>query len=361
MASTDLCPTVYRCTADKQVRCGDGTCRASSAECPKYSTCPEEFGYEICDQLKPEYKNVNILDGMCAPRGQCLASNGCPVLENGQGAYHRCENGQCVLNPTQCSNQNGGNNNAQVINGCPIDKPQKCWNGECVEFIQGVNTCPPTNGCPIDKPFRCASGVCLTDSTACIAAGEDIEGGCIGENKFTCANGDCVNSFTECKTSFGCPVDKPVRCANGDCRRFPAHYRNPFYQLNPQQIIEETCPPTPTCPIGFKMCNDKKCVVDLAHCTTDLSSIVGATGSESSVICPTGEVLCYDKQTCRPSLDKCFSKPIYVSGTNGANVTIWYPTIKNLINTSITTNNAQPIKYLYYVKVVVHVLIRLYY
>jgi uncharacterized membrane-anchored protein YhcB (DUF1043 family) len=308
------CPTIRPCAAN-QVRCPNGQCRKSLSLCPLSSPCSLLF--PASDLGGPA--GVRCPTGHCAPSLEaCIdETTGCPDI-----ASYKCNNGQCVIGPTQCPDDLPLL--AQPANGCPIETPFKCIDGSC---NADPDQCPAANGCPWNAPFLCANGQCLADQSCPASTGTTTP--CA--SGIRCPNGQCQASWDQCAMSNGCPVGSPVRCANGECKKFPARGNgdvdtcpvtivcdasHPFKCVdntcvsNPQfcravspcpitapilcpgflcqSLANATCATTTQCPSQSPvLCPDGACTLSVAHCS-----------SRTAPPCAVGQIRCFDGQ-CR--------------------------------------------------------------
>lgn len=72
----------------------------------------------------------------------------------------KCENGDCVTNPTKC----------RPTQSCPPDRPLRCTNGNCVSK---PSECDVGTRCPAERPVRCPRGGCVADRRDCPVPGFD--------------------------------------------------------------------------------------------------------------------------------------------------------------------------------------------
>ena len=123
--------------------------------------------------------------------------------------------GRCVENKkefliSQCTNNIG----------CPLDKPYRCSNGDCV---QSERKCEVTSIleedklrsniiCDPSKPYLCSDKTCVSDTSFCKVAMDCPTG------KTKCDNGYCINEGESCtKFSGYCPSANPIHCPSGTC------------------------------------------------------------------------------------------------------------------------------------------------
>lgn len=126
------------CVKDRPAMCPDGMCHESYDECEILPGCT--------DAEKP----VMCPSGMCVANfDECiLTSYNCVI----QG-YERCADGFCRIN---CS--------GIKTNGCPMNRPYFCPNGNCVKYLIECTDyrCPDFN-----EPFICDDLSCKKSTLSC--------------------------------------------------------------------------------------------------------------------------------------------------------------------------------------------------
>mmetsp|Transcript_34324 Transcript_34324/g.67594 ORF Transcript_34324/g.67594 Transcript_34324/m.67594 type:complete len:3977 (-) Transcript_34324:239-12169(-) len=256
------CPVVVPCNNQTETRCPDSSCRpkafVSRFGCPQ-STCRDLLPYPCADS------------GLCAKdEASCIdVKSGCPKNQN-----VKCpQTGACVSDISQCEDK-------RPPNGCPADRPEKCWYGECVVK---ESSCLDRNLCPVGQPncvtvpkcpggVECADGTCAPSKTQCIGGNVKC---------FTCANGQCVTDVSQCLTAAGCPLATPHRCADGSCKEYEASADLPPAQNSKKCHVQVVCEDHQV------LCNDGTCRSDQVYC--------GAVPQ-----CTNGTIRCADG-TCLPS------------------------------------------------------------
>ena len=73
---------------------------------------------------------------------------------------------------------------------CPRNKPFKCENGDCVT---NPTKCQPISKCPRNKPLRCADDTCVSRPGDCGRRQR-----CSGALPVTCPDGSCAKFKREC-------------------------------------------------------------------------------------------------------------------------------------------------------------------
>lgn len=419
--SSEQCPILRPCDPRTQrgfVRCGDGSCRRDKYSCPMANTCPLLFpdrpircANGLCVSLSsmcpddlgngcPPY-HVKCTNGLCASASMYCSSwapdfplgNGCPAstpfkcangacasswdsctLANGCPASSpiRCGDGSCQASSgtcpaagTQCSGvvcpATGlcapAFANCTTADGCPVDRPFRCANGDCAKFpasVKGPDSCPVTMLCPADLPFMCADGACVASSQlcrpvqpcpvpnfracpgvslTCVLNGDTCpaQNSCPLSAPVICPNGACAASIREC-TAVGntCPADKPVECFDGSCGRSPVDCADVASRYRLAQPYNPTSDANAVCPAGSTLCFDGNCAPSGARCPPTprcpaVAPLRCADGSCAGrgktcpvvAACAAGLTRCEDG-TCRarcPAFDGCpLSKPFYCPG-----------------------------------------------
>ena len=347
LAERGECLSPSLCEIDP-VKCPNGLCAKSAANCKEEMDCPSEF--------------TRCKDGTCRKKLADCPDEECPV-----NLPFKCNNGFCMSDEKFCDKENG----------CPYNLPIKCKDGSCVEseskcpekptceagkklcpdgscLAQNV-VCPSENGCPVDTPFRCANGECINlRKSSCSIPTCDasipykcFDGTCVltvnycpierkisDNGNVICADGREAPSYDECKPLTICEEGE-VRCNDGTCRQSkdecPKANTCPKGQVRCENgsCAEESnkCPAANGCPLimPYKCPSSGLCVTDLDYCDTE------GEGSESNGCpkerpvrcskynncvankedcndfesnCPSGTIMCPDGE-CSDSYEKC--------------------------------------------------------
>ena len=321
--STDYCRPSFECETGYH-KCSDGTCRVSEDICPKEAKCPAGRtrcpGTQICVKNKdecsfglicPSGKTKCSSDGYCTTMaGDCEPS---PINNNGcLNGGEKCPNGRCMPSLLDCS---------LINNACPDDdKPYLCSNGECIDDLkkcpsveitgeceEGKERCPTGRcvenkteifrsqcsnniGCPLNKPYRCSNGECVESERKCdvttIIENEDSSGTLISnivcdESKpYLCRDKSCVSDPNFCKSTLGCQGDQRP-CYNGYC-------------VDPNESCTKF---EGFCPISNPIhCPSGTCVDDVVKCST----------SFKIPSCSEGEFYCARLNQCLKKKLDCF-------------------------------------------------------
>jgi len=283
------CPTVITC-APTEFRCVDGTCRDDCTSVPEDSlvhcrdglvTCPKSSGLvcavslEECAQSLtcPPTKPVRCYDASCA-----YTLSECPPAPRYNNAKYACQQGW-TSSATTCG----------TSTTCPSTLPVKCWDETCRLVAAD---CPPTPQCPETEPYLCFSGDCVADIYSCLNPKQCLEDPI--ENappKVKCAYysnvNDCVDSVHECvdpldseqavRMTYDCP-NRGIRCRDGSC-------------------VFDTLACNFTCPDALPhKCFDGMCASDSADCNSN------STGCPNDL-----PVKCWFG-ACRASLEDCPSE-----------------------------------------------------
>ena len=312
------------------VRCGDGSCRRTVSSCP------------ISAQMScPSVRPYRCSNGACVTSSTlCIStsvSQGCPAIQcnsvNGNLFQYF---GRCVNNNYDCLI---AVNLTVIYNGCTMQYPVRCSDGECGsstsdcstrvpvictqnQFKCNINTCTSSrttcgstssctsgylnclgqNNCPLTTPYRCPDGSCASVSFYPFALGNSTISFCNPRNvcppstPYMCDDGSCQGNPTLCtplnatarcsngepaisslcnSTAPRCPPLRPILCSSGVC----------------VGKVQECVITDLTCPSGYK-CVNGMCVTSYSQCIpTDLQ----ASDSKLSPRCPaTLPFLCPD-------------------------------------------------------------------
>ena len=162
LATIAECSTLLSCGPPNHVRCADGTCTSSAANCIAAAAA--------C--------GVGVLcaDGSCgSTAGACTAVPGCHAF-----SPTRCADGSCTAVSSGCA----------ALYPCAPEM-ERCADGQCALR----HRCPPSDGCALALPQRCADG-------RCYAAGADCALGCAaaedGSARLRCHDGACAAAAADC-------------------------------------------------------------------------------------------------------------------------------------------------------------------
>ena len=281
------------CPKEKPIRCDNGRCMHSELECLlSNKACPEDEKPFLCNN------------------GKCVDDlNNCNNDEKCEEGFIRCYNGRCVEN-----NENSYLEKCTNEIGCPLSKPYRCSNGECVssqrkcEIISTKNNEQNLNTiCDSSKPFLCSDYSCESDYSFC-----KLTMSCpTGNSK--CINGYCVKNENECEEFKNfCPQNNPIKCPSGSCTtnilKCPENFNKQscqegqFYCVrlgkcvtkkseclmnykNGNQILSinsrvlcfdgtlaeegEKCPVVPSCKVGQYRCENGGCAYNKSLCIVD--------------------------------------------------------------------------------------------
>jgi hypothetical protein len=156
LATIAECSALFSCGPPNHVRCADGTCTSSAANCIAAAAA--------C--------GVGVLcaDGSCgSTAAACTAVPGCHSF-----SPTRCADGSCTA----------------VSSGCATLYPcapamERCADGQCALR----HRCPPSDGCAFELPQLCADRRCYAAGADCVlgcAAAED------GSARLRCHDGTCA-------------------------------------------------------------------------------------------------------------------------------------------------------------------------
>ena len=294
-------------------RCSDGRCLENEKQCYEYS---------IACYNDKDNKYYLSNEGECVGSlSEILSDN-----KNCQEGKIKCPDGHCVDKQSNldevCFNEIG----------CPLIKPYRCSNNECVSSF---NECPVHQLCDISKPYLCGDGSCVSNYEFC-----NVLFPC-DENKERCAlNKYCVDKDKKndlCKSIVNlCPQASPIKCPNGACvkdilscaetqnkptcnddeffcetlhkclsdkidcigeervlnmNNYNNNYNNGCPSSSPNICFDGTCvsdiklcPTLPSCKTGKYRCENGICVDSLEECNNLLKSYS----------CPTGQTKCID-------------------------------------------------------------------
>jgi hypothetical protein len=188
--------------ANGGVKCPNGRCMSSLQQCASISSaCPDDKAPYLCK------------DGECAEDAEHCGSTGTPG--QCQSGKVRCPTGRCVADKVETKREQCSNNI-----GCPLNKPYRCSNGQCVENEKKCDVTTITqNGalmsniaCDVSKPYLCSDRTCVSDPSFCKSSLHCPTG------TNPCYNGFCVKDGELCNKYAGfCPISNPVHCPSGTC------------------------------------------------------------------------------------------------------------------------------------------------
>ena len=339
--STDYCRPMHECE-NSYTKCKDGSCRVSPELCPKDIQCPESRPYPCANYCAKSQEECNGLicpegyikcekDGICKPKSEYCTQ----ILNKGdicaEDNKHLCKNGRCIALNVDCS---------LVSDACPDDDyPYLCPNGECTDSLSNCHNienegicetgkvmCPSgrcvenkkeilatqcTNniGCPLDKPYRCSNGNCVQSERNCNVT-SILEGGgfkvnimCDPSKPYLCGDKTCVSDTKFCKPSLDCPS----RCGNGYC-----------------PIQGESCSQfSGLCPTANPIhCPNGNCVDDIVKCGTTFNIPT----------CSEGEFYCVRLNKCLKNKLDCFIFLESAIEKVENNVRLLHENVENIVN-----------------------------
>ena len=262
-----------QCPPDKPVKCPDGLCKPSQAECGK-GECPPDQKFDPVTQKCigggpcPQDKPIKCPDGSCrVTQLECASTSSggtCP-----QTTPIRCPDGSCKVTQLECTSTSSGGT-------CPQATPIRCPDGSC-KVTQLECTSTSSGGtCPQTTPIRCPDGSCRVTQLEC--ASTSSGGTCPQATPIRCPDGSCKVTQLECtSTSSGgtCPQATPIMCPDNSC-----------------QVTLAACP----CPAGQTKCSDGTCQIT---CTSTSSS--GGGGDT----CPQATPIRCPDNSCQTTLAAC--------------------------------------------------------
>ena len=379
--SLDACPVGNNCPPERPFRCMLNLCVEKEEDC-NYLICPES--YRRCHFTGECYSNSEDCKNF-------LYENGCQnYYENGTKIetkrLFRCSDGRCLENEKQCSeysiacynneeNKFYLSNNGECVgslneiltknNNCLDENKEKCPDGHCVDKQSNFDeVCFNEIGCPLIKPYRCSNNECVSSFNEC-----PVHQLCDSSKPYLCGDGSCVYNYAFCNVLYPCDeneercefnkycVDKnkknnlcisiknlcpqasPIKCPNGACvkdilscaetQNKPTcnedeffcetlhkclsdkiecigenrvlnknnnnnNYNNGCPSSSPYICYDGTCvsdiklcPILPSCKIGKYRCENGICVDSLEKCNNLLKL-------SSSDTCPPGQTKCID-------------------------------------------------------------------
>eukprot|EP00003_Mantamonas_plastica_P024952 TRINITY_DN477_c0_g1_i2.p1 TRINITY_DN477_c0_g1~~TRINITY_DN477_c0_g1_i2.p1 ORF type:complete len:1115 (-),score=216.79 TRINITY_DN477_c0_g1_i2:102-3446(-) len=268
------------------LKCWDGQCVKSVADCPLYRKCPNITCPDgACARDLSDCPTQRICDEagktfLCASDLSCrLNADACPPAVQCPNGERRCPTGLCSTNNGQCG----------TSISCPADLPFKCVDSSCAKT---QDDCVRIE-CPKDKPYICPTdGSCAASLTSC----QDLPS-CPMDKPILCPDQQCRANVTDCIATNVCPSTRPKRCPDRRC--YPANME---------------CP-VPPCPSASPIrCPDKSCVPSKKFCVTLDSGCPPETSRcwdgvcrktcPTEIPCATGKTRCPDG-TCLQDTTLC--------------------------------------------------------
>ena len=293
--SKDLCPTSVQCPESRPYRC-DNNCVKDIEECKAGLICPNGYvkcaNDGLCKSNLQECRSEPNTDNICAflnrqmcKNGRCISSEyDCSLLSDAcpdEEMPYLCPNGECTNNLENCPK---AENNDNICGEGKI----MCSSGRCVENKKEIiiSQCTNNIGCPLDKPYRCSNGDCVTSERKCgvtsILEGDKLRSNiiCDSSKPYLCADKTCVSDTSFCKVAVDCP-EGMFKCDNGYC---VSH--------------DETCNKFDGfCPAANPIhCPSGTCVDDIIKCTTAFNIPT----------CSEGEFYCTRLNKCLKNKLDCF-------------------------------------------------------
>lgn len=247
-----LCPLLPECP--KGILCNDGSCSVNHNSCPQHSYCPKNqitgpnnLCYDKIEDIPistcPDRMRL-CPQGTCAPyESLCPNTIYCPLN------MYKCWDGNCVSDIKECNPSIVCGFNKTVCpsgGGCAIDR------AHCPSLLQ----CPPDS-------ILCSNGLCVDNLSKCEEEGIPR---CPLSRPYRCPNGDCVQSGLQCNSNIVCPFDFPVLC-NGECVPSPDFCKILEKCENGLKLcptgdcvaFSELCPRESQCKDGYIKCWDRTC------------------------------------------------------------------------------------------------------
>ena len=293
--SSDYCRPAFQCESGYTL-CYDGTCRVSPDICPQNIECPNgrhhcAFSNKCVSDPKDCSSIVCPNDfARCENNGLCLESQeycGSNPDTDNYGCSNggvKCPNGRCMKSLSECS---------LISNACPDDdEPYLCSNGECVDDISKCNEINNPGDCEEGKE-RCPTGRCVEKNKFKTLCSNII--GCPLNKPYRCSNGECMESDRKCdvttlkdstlKSNIACDASKPYLCADKSCVSDPSFCKpfqcpDPLHTCNNGYCVEKPKDPNLPdnincqlfagfCPISNPIhCPSGSCVDNIAKCST---------------------------------------------------------------------------------------------
>ena len=350
--SYDYCRPIFECV-EPYKKCLDNTCRLSKEYCPENIQCPKERPYRTSDnenEFCSKYNGANSYlycpyntskcesTGECIPTGtnkKCpdnpLNQTGCPENKT------RCDDGRCMNSELDCilssracpdNNQPFLCNNGKCVSDLKYCNEEeqcsegfiRCYNGRCVEDNEESykKNCTNEIGCPLYKPYRCSNGECVSSQRKCEITSENenkivLNTICDSSKPYLCSDYSCESDYTFCKLTIPCP-EGYSRCFNGYCVENEKEcelYKDYCPQSNPIRCPSGSCTTNILkCPESFKQvsCNEGqfycvrlgKCVSKKSECLINYKK----NNNNKFLFAKMSENVCYDG-TIAENNEKC--------------------------------------------------------
>ena len=350
--SYDYCRPIFECV-EPYKKCLDNTCRLSKEYCPENIQCPKERPYRTSDnenEFCSKYNGANSYlycpyntskcesTGECIPTGtnkKCpdnpLNQTGCPENKT------RCDDGRCMNSELDCilssracpdNNQPFLCNNGKCVSDLKYCNEEeqcsegfiRCYNGRCVEDNEESykKNCTNEIGCPLYKPYRCSNGECVSSQRKCEITSENenkivLNTICDSSKPYLCSDYSCESDYTFCKLTIPCP-EGYSRCFNGYCVENEKEcelYKDYCPQSNPIRCPSGSCTTNILkCPESFKQvsCNEGqfycvrlgKCVQKKSECLINYKK----NNNNKFLFAKMSENVCYDG-TIAENNEKC--------------------------------------------------------
>ena len=203
--SPELCPELISCPPSRPYSCSSNKmCVKNEDECSTGLICPN--GLTKC-----------TTDGSCVKNSIDCPSSPNIEITGCSNNKKKCPNGRCVDSIDKCS---------LISNACPDDTYPYLWkNGECKEEIppSNDNITECANGtvqCPeVESP---PSKRCVENTTEAFRTQCSNNIGCPLNKPYRCANGECVKSEKNCGIIIACDISRPYYCKDGSCVSDPS-------------------------------------------------------------------------------------------------------------------------------------------
>ena len=314
--SKEYCPEYIQCPKERPYR----TNNDENEFCSKYNDtfsyiyCPKET--KKCDSTGECLPDKDHDDGKC---GNPLNQIGCP-----KDKPIRCDNGRCMKYEFECLLSNKAcpeddkpflcNNGKCVddLNTCDDDQECedgfiRCYNGRCVENneVSYLEKCTNEIGCPLIKPYRCSNGECVSSQRKCKIISKKnnetiLNTICDSSRPYLCGDYSCESDYSFCKLTMSCPEDYS-KCINGYCVKEESEcddYQNYCPQSNPIKCPSGSCTTNILkCPESFpkESCQEGQFYcVRLGKCVTKKSECLINYKNNNQLLSENSGVLCYD-------------------------------------------------------------------
>ena len=331
----DYCPQFIQCPKERPYRTKDNENEFCSKYneteafiyCPKnYSKCEntgecietEEYMKGKCPEPLsqigcPKINQIRCDNGRCMnSEEECLlASKACPDDEK----PFLCTNGICVSNLSLCQDDDNKNCGEGFI---------RCYNGRCVEDNEEsyLEKCTNEIGCPLNKPYRCSNGECVSSQRKCEIISENnntiiLNTICDSSKPYLCSDYSCESDYSFCKLTIPCP-EGLHKCFNGYCvekEKDCEQYKNYCPQSNPIRCPSGSCTtnilkcpesfPKESCQEGEFYCMRLgKCVKKKSECLINYKKNNNFNKKNEFLFLKLSENLCYDG-TIAENGEKC--------------------------------------------------------